>query len=94
MPLQWYRTKKASFGVRTPSLNTLNGVSSCGGRLVRRISGRFWGNATSSRVPLSNGKSTVLALVLASASNAMPPSAACAPSAAAPRSKVRRAGST
>src|SRR5450755_2425295 len=36
-----------------------NGVSSCGGRLVRPIIGRFCGYFTSGRSPLSNGSVTV-----------------------------------
>src|SRR3954452_9575356 len=43
----------------TPSLNTENGVSSCGGRLVSPIIGRFCGYLTSGRSPLSNGSVTV-----------------------------------
>jgi hypothetical protein len=43
MPALWYRTKKASLGVITPSLKTSNGVSSCGGREVSTMSGRFSG---------------------------------------------------
>src|SRR5262249_40880024 len=41
------------------SLNTPNGVSSCGGRLVKPIIGRFCGYLTSGRSPLPNGKVTV-----------------------------------
>src|SRR3984957_16732578 len=36
-----------------------NGVSSCGGRLVRPIIGRFCGYFTSGRSPLSSGRVTV-----------------------------------
>jgi hypothetical protein len=38
----WYRTKKASFGVMARSKYFI-GVSSCGGRDVRRISSVFSG---------------------------------------------------
>src|SRR6266576_2175777 len=37
-----------------------NGVSSCGGRLVRPIIGRFCGYFTSGRSPLSKGSVTML----------------------------------
>jgi hypothetical protein len=47
------------FGVIAPSLKTENGVSSCGGRLVRPIIGRFCGYLTSGRSPLSIGSVTV-----------------------------------
>src|SRR6266702_3610362 len=50
--------KKALFGVIAPSLKTENGVSSCGGRLVRPIIGRFCGYFTSGRSPLSMGNVT------------------------------------
>src|SRR5579871_6394054 len=39
----------------TPSLKTEKGVSSCGGREVWRMSGRFCGYLTSDRSPFSNG---------------------------------------
>src|SRR3954453_13732195 len=42
-----------------PSSNTENGVSSCGGRLVSPIIGRFCGYLTSGRSPFSNGMVTV-----------------------------------
>jgi hypothetical protein len=47
--------------VITFSLNTANGVSSCGGRLVRPIIGRFCGYLTIGRSPFSNGRVTVSA---------------------------------
>ena len=43
-------TKNASLGVMRPSSKTSNGVSSCGGRVVSTISGRFSGKATSGGV--------------------------------------------
>ncbi len=58
---RWYRTKKASFGVMTFALKTENGVSSCGGLLVRPIIGRFCGYLTSGRSPFSNGSAAVAA---------------------------------
>src|SRR4051794_10063690 len=45
----------------TLPLKTENGVSSCGGLLVRPIIGRFCGNFTSGRSPLSNGSAAVAA---------------------------------
>jgi hypothetical protein len=51
--------EKALFGVIGPSLKMENGVSSCGGRLVRPIIGRFCGYFTSGRSPLSKGNVTV-----------------------------------
>src|SRR5215208_1718665 len=45
----------------TFALKTENGVSSCGGLLVRPIIGRFCGYLTSGRSPLSNGSDTVAA---------------------------------
>src|SRR5438552_1031150 len=41
------------------SLKTAKGVSSCGGRAVNRMSGRFCGYATRSRRPFSKGSVTV-----------------------------------
>src|ERR1700676_1728749 len=56
-----------------------NGVSSCGGRLVRPIIGRFCGYFTSGRSPLSKGSVTV------SSANALTEvNPAAAPSAAVP----------
>src|ERR1700684_726594 len=43
------------------ALKTENGVSSCGGLLVRPIIGRFCGYLTSGRSPFSNGSATVAA---------------------------------
>ena len=43
MSAKWYRTKNASLGVNMPSLNTLNGVSNCGGRDDSCSKGRFPG---------------------------------------------------
>src|ERR1700738_2925252 len=43
----------------TPSLKMENGVSSCGGRLVSPIIGRFCGYFTNGRSPLSKGSVTV-----------------------------------
>src|SRR4051812_21320710 len=40
----------------TFSPKTEKGVSSCGGRAVRRIKGRFWGYCTRGRSPFSKGK--------------------------------------
>src|SRR5690349_9876821 len=45
----------------TFALKTENGVSSCGGLLVRPIIGRFCGYFTSGRSPLSNGSAAVAA---------------------------------
>src|SRR5260370_7070965 len=45
----------------TFALKTENGVSSCGGLLVRLIIGRFCGYLTSGRSPLSNGSAAVAA---------------------------------
>src|SRR3954452_14319786 len=45
----------------TFALKTENGVSSCGGLLVRPIIGRFCGYLTSGRSPLSNGNALVAA---------------------------------
>src|SRR5262249_7347458 len=42
-------------GVKMPSLKTEKGVSNCGGRIVRRMSGRFCGNATNLRAPFAKG---------------------------------------
>jgi len=79
MPLQWERTKNGVvLASSTPSLKTANGVSSCGGRLVSRISGRFCGKTTSSRSPLSKG-STTRAAVAASACSAGCDAAAAVP---------------
>jgi hypothetical protein len=51
-----HRTKKASLGVNTDSLNTENGVSNWGGLVVITIKGRFSGKATSGRLPRSKGR--------------------------------------
>jgi hypothetical protein len=53
------------------SLKTSNGVSSCGGRVVMRMTGRFCGYLTSGRSPFSNGNVTVGS---ASTCQACPPS--------------------
>src|SRR3981081_750899 len=45
----------------TFALKTENGVSSCGGLLVRPIIGRFCGYLTSGRSPFSNGSAAVAA---------------------------------
>src|SRR3954451_25304087 len=45
----------------TFALKTENGVSSCGGLLVRPIIGRFCGYLTSGRSPLSNGRAVLAA---------------------------------
>src|ERR1700738_4673420 len=45
----------------TFALKTENGVSSCGGLLVRPIVGRFCGYLTSGRSPFSNGSAAVAA---------------------------------
>src|ERR1700736_2245646 len=45
----------------TFALKTENGVSSCGGLLVRPIIGRFCGYLTSGRSPFSNGRVAVAA---------------------------------
>jgi hypothetical protein len=42
-------------------LKTENGVSSCGGLLVKPIIGRFCGYLTSGRFPFSNGSAIVAA---------------------------------
>src|SRR5215469_3300361 len=70
-----------------PSLNTENGVSNCGGRVVRTIRGRFCGNATKRRCPLANG---IVTESSASADINGPDSSPPAPAAMAARRKRRR----
>src|SRR4051794_33414257 len=60
----------------TPSLKTEKGVSSCGGRAVSPIIGRFCGYFTSGRSPLSNGIVTVSAMALNEENIVWDPSAA------------------
>jgi hypothetical protein len=77
----------ATFGVRIPSLKTENGVSSCGGRVVMRMSGRFCGYFTSGRSPLTNGSEIVSA---ASVVAARPPTSPPRPIKPASRKNLRR----
>ena len=61
----------------TPSLNTENGVSNCGGRAVIWIIGRFCGYLTIGRSPAPNGRETNSAALARDAGRAMLASAAC-----------------
>src|SRR5438105_14637497 len=62
----------------TLALKTENGVSSCGGLLVRPIIGRFCGYFTSGRSPLSNGSAAVAANARKEGNAIAAPSAAMA----------------
>src|SRR5665213_578141 len=63
----------------TFSLNTENGVSSCGGRAVRPIICRFCGYLTSGRSPLPIGKVTVSAHAAVARACSGPKAVASAP---------------